>query len=83
MIALIQFLPRRFGCILKRYENIVHTIWKQYTVSGNREIARSYLDSNTDNLQPRVCVILYRPIEWDGGVYIYIYISTNDYTETA
>ena len=32
--------------ILKRYENIVHTFWKQYADSGKREISRSYLDSN-------------------------------------
>ena len=32
--------------ILKRYENIVHTFWKQYADSGKREISRSYLDSD-------------------------------------
>ena len=32
--------------ILNRYENVVHTIWKQYADSGKREISRFYLHSN-------------------------------------
>ena len=35
--------------ILERYENIVRTIWKQYTVLGNRRISPN-LDSKISKL---------------------------------